>query len=234
MKLFWYFYCFWQWYLFFTVNLNTYQHNFFFWRKLSKFTSKRINPFFHRFSSLKKVKFSDIAYSVRNFCSKWYLSPPPTGQICPVLSTKIWTLWCPLDWRITIHPNADPVFFPHNLDIYYYVGKLPEQHSSVWLFSNPGDKLLFLLKFHEARISEWNVCITEQLLIFRALWVGWQVHQLKTCHAWTIHDSGGRGREGGGEGGLTPVGRFGENGKNYWLFLIALKLKFSSSHSLLT
>ena len=44
-----------------------------------------------------------------------------------------------------------------NRDIYYYIGKLPEQHFSVWLFSNPEDKILFFLKFNEARISEWNI-----------------------------------------------------------------------------
>ena len=33
-------------------------------------------------------------------------------------------------------------YFPNNLDIYEYVGKLPEQHFSVWLFSNPGYKIL--------------------------------------------------------------------------------------------
>ena len=48
-------------------------------------------------------------------------------------------------------------YFSNNLDIYDYVGKLPEQHFSVWLFSNLGDKILFLLKFTEARISEWNI-----------------------------------------------------------------------------
>ena len=48
-------------------------------------------------------------------------------------------------------------YFSNNLDIYDYVGKLPEQHFSVWLFSNPGDKILCVLKFNEARISEWNI-----------------------------------------------------------------------------
>ena len=48
-------------------------------------------------------------------------------------------------------------YFSNNLGIYEYVGKLPKQRFSVWLFSNPGDKILFLLKFNEARISEWNV-----------------------------------------------------------------------------
>ena len=47
--------------------------------------------------------------------------------------------------------------FSNNLDIYDYVGKLPEQHFSVWKFSNPGDKILLLLKFNEARILEWNI-----------------------------------------------------------------------------
>ena len=64
---------------------------------------------------------------------------------------------CFLDLRITTSSNVDLVFF-NNLDINYYdyVGKLPEQHFSVWLFSNPGDKISFLLKFNEARISECN------------------------------------------------------------------------------
>ena len=48
-------------------------------------------------------------------------------------------------------------YFFNNLDIYDYVGKLPEQQFSVWLFSNPGDNILFLLKIIEARISEWNI-----------------------------------------------------------------------------
>ena len=48
-------------------------------------------------------------------------------------------------------------YFSNNLDIYYYVGQSPEQHFSVWLFSNQGDKILFLLKFNEASISEWNL-----------------------------------------------------------------------------
>ena len=50
-------------------------------------------------------------------------------------------------------------YFSNKLDIYDYVGKLPEQHFSVWLLYNPGDKILFLLKFNEARISEWNIYI---------------------------------------------------------------------------
>ena len=48
-------------------------------------------------------------------------------------------------------------YFSNNLDKYDYVGKLPEQLFSVWLFSNPGDNILLMLKFNEARISEWNL-----------------------------------------------------------------------------
>ena len=48
-------------------------------------------------------------------------------------------------------------YFSNNLDIFNYVGKLTKQHFSVWLFSNPGDNILFLLKFSEARISELNI-----------------------------------------------------------------------------
>ena len=43
------------------------------------------------------------------------------------------------------------------LDIYEYVGKFLEQHFSVGLFSDPGVKIVYLLKFNDARISEWNL-----------------------------------------------------------------------------
>ena len=89
------------------------------------------------------------------------------GQICPVLSTR--TGPCPLDWRITAHSIINLVFSSY-LDIYDYVGKLPEQHFSVWLCSNPGDNILFLLKFNEARISEWildNVRIFPEISFVR-------------------------------------------------------------------
>ena len=48
-------------------------------------------------------------------------------------------------------------YFSNNLDVYGYVGKLPEQHYGVWLFFNQGIFFLNLLKFNEARIPEWNV-----------------------------------------------------------------------------
>ena len=41
--------------------------------------------------------------------------------------------------------------------MYNYVGKLPKQHFNVWLFSNPGEKILILVEIYEARVSEWNV-----------------------------------------------------------------------------
>ena len=77
---------------------------------------------------------------------------------------------CPLDWRKTIHWNVDLVFFQQPWH-YDYVAKLPEQHFSVWLFSNPGDNILFLLKFNEARISEWNIYQT------LSIWLGIQFRQ---------------------------------------------------------
>ena len=48
-------------------------------------------------------------------------------------------------------------YFSNNLDIHDYVGKLLKQQFSVWLFFNPGDNVLFLLKFNESRISEGNL-----------------------------------------------------------------------------
>ena len=78
---------------------------------------------------------------------------------------KYWTDWSRgsqsfldiVPW-IGEYPYTLMWYFSNNLDIYDYVGKLPEQHFSVWLFSNPGDKILFLLKFNEARILEWYIC----------------------------------------------------------------------------
>ena len=67
------------------------------------------------------------------------------------------------------------LYFSNNLDIHDNVGKLPKQHFSVWLFSNPGDKIIFLLKFIEARISEWNICILAALL----LGVSYTMHRAK-------------------------------------------------------
>ena len=75
---------------------------------------------------------------------------------------------CPLDWRITIHSYIDLVFFQQYLQICDYVGKLPEQHVSEWLFSNLGDKILFLLTFNEVRILELNIyypCIRNLLYV---------------------------------------------------------------------
>ena len=56
---------------------------------------------------------------------------------CPLVLENKHTLQC---WS---------VFF-NNFDMHDYVWKL---HFSVWLFSNSGDKVLFLLKFNEVRIS---------------------------------------------------------------------------------
>ena len=48
----------------------------------------------------------------------------------------------------------------NNLDIYDYVGKFPEQHFSVWLFSNQGDKILLLLKLSQDLKVELKTNIT--------------------------------------------------------------------------
>ena len=80
-----------------------------------------------------------------------------TGQIFSAVFHLFWTLYPGFD-----NSNSFKCwYFSNNLDIYDYVGKLPEQYLSVWLFSNPGDKILFLLKFNEARISECNICMTD-------------------------------------------------------------------------
>ena len=51
--------------------------------------------------------------------------------------------------------------FYNNLDIYECVENCQKTktkiHFSVWLLSNPGDTVLFLLKYKEVRISEWNI-----------------------------------------------------------------------------
>ena len=76
------------------------------------------------------------------------------GQICPVVLHLFWTLSPRFGNTQTFKYWFS--IFPTILT-YDYVGKLPEQHFSVWLFLNPGNKILFLLKFIEARISEWSV-----------------------------------------------------------------------------
>ena len=70
---------------FFTVILNTYQHNLFLEKLKQIYFLKKITPFIHRFSSLKtqgktwkQVKLTDIAYSDCYCFSKGHLSPPPT------------------------------------------------------------------------------------------------------------------------------------------------------------
>ena len=65
-------------------------------------------------------------------------------------------------------------YFSNNLHIYDYVGKLPEQNFSVWLFSNPRDQTLFFLKFIEARILVWN-------LYFKG---NWQAHHRNSVKSW--------------------------------------------------
>ena len=50
-------------------------------------------------------------------------------------------------------------YFSNPPDIYFKVGKFPEQYFSVWLFSNPGDKML--AKFYlvvNALLSGQNNC----------------------------------------------------------------------------
>ena len=65
--------------------------------------------------------------------------------------------WSTLLWHRCYYPHRSGDAFSNKLDIYNYVGKLPEKHFSVWLFSHPGDNILFFLKFNEARILEWNL-----------------------------------------------------------------------------
>ena len=58
---------------------------------------------------------------------------------------KIWLL-CPGVTHITFSTRFTQMliwYFSNNLVIYNYVGKLPEQHFSAWVFSNPGDNLHF-------------------------------------------------------------------------------------------
>ena len=77
-----------------------------------------------------------------------------TGQICSIVFHIFWTSSPGFENKHTF--NVD-LAFSNNLDVYDYVGKLPAQHFSVWLFSNPGNNIFLLLKFYEARISEWNI-----------------------------------------------------------------------------
>ena len=74
------------------------------------------------------------------------------GQICPALSTSIWTLAHGLENNHTFKWYSG--IFP---TILTYIIMLDKCQNNVWLFSNPGDNILFSLKFHEARIPEWNL-----------------------------------------------------------------------------
>ena len=65
------------------------------------------------------------------------------GQICTIV--LIFFGPCPLDWKIT----KQKILVQHcsnKPDIYNYVGKLPEQHFNVWVFSNLGEKILTLVE----------------------------------------------------------------------------------------
>ena len=61
--------------------------------------------------------------------------------------------WSPVTSQLPSQADCNYSFLLNiYLDTYYNVGKLPEQHFSAWLFSNPGDNILFLLKLNEGRM----------------------------------------------------------------------------------
>ena len=66
-------------------------------------------------------------------------------------------------------------YFSNNLDIYECVGKLAEQHFTVWLFYNQEDKNVFLLKFNEARISEYTLCFVLFWYVLGRFGMIWEV-----------------------------------------------------------
>ena len=72
---------------------------------------------------------------------------------------------CPLDWRITIHSNVDLVFFQQSWHIWlcWKISRTTFQCMIVLQFQ--GTKINFLLKFNEARISEWNITVKWQLYV---------------------------------------------------------------------
>ena len=55
-----------------------------------------------------------------------------------LISTRIQC--CPQDWRTIIHKNVVRVIFQHD-HICQDCWKIPDQHLSLWSFSNPGDKV---------------------------------------------------------------------------------------------
>ena len=56
--------------------------------------------------------------------------------------------------------SNDTLMLILHIDINVYVGKFSKQRLNVWLFSNPGDKILFLLRFYKVRILEWKIYFT--------------------------------------------------------------------------
>ena len=71
------------------------------------------------------------------------------------------------------HFSMDP-------DIYNYAGKLPKQHFNVWLFSNPGEKILILVEIlwsQDLRVEHLqcpNLFILRAERLFSRLPLVWQ------------------------------------------------------------
>ena len=78
-----------------------------------------------------------------------------TGQVCPVVLHLVWTLSPVFENNHTFKCWSG--IFPTILTYMIMLENYQKKHFSVLLFSIPGDKILFLLTFNEARISEWNL-----------------------------------------------------------------------------
>ena len=113
-----------------------------------------------------------------------------TEQICPVALHLFWILSPGFENNHTLKCWSG--IFPTIVTYVIMLEKLPEQHFSLWLFFNPGDKMLFLLKFNEARISEWNINKVFRGYFFQIMYIYllfqnygiWS--ELKGCQIYTL------------------------------------------------
>ena len=97
-------------------------------------------------------------------------------------------------------------YFSNNLDIYDYVGKLPEQHFVVWLFSNPGDNILFLLLFNEPRVLK-------RFILYVYIFFFKQVGRLDKCVLAKLFSNPG-------EPGLSLKEHY-----NYWIIFFLIEAR---------
>ena len=107
------------------------------------------------------------------------------GQICSLLLTRIRTFSPGLENNNTLKCWSG--IFPWTL-IYIIMLKNCQNNISMYGCSPiQGKRFLFLLKFYEARISEWNILVWTKLLCHCTGWNGIIIHNSLVPHPGTSH-----------------------------------------------